>query len=97
MGFFAVVLAAVGFLVVALALVVLEVVAFALVAGLAAAVFRAVVFLEAAGRLVAVVGVSAASSFVFPFFFPFTTGATGAGSPSHTGRIPIVQSTGFCA
>jgi hypothetical protein len=30
-------------------------------------------------------------------FFPFAGAVTGVGRPSQTGRIPIVQSTGFCA
>jgi hypothetical protein len=98
--FLAVVFAVVFLAVVFLAVVFLAVVFLAVV--FAAVVFPAAVFLAVVLRAAVPsppgassdvsAGISSARSFV-----PFTVGTAGVGMPSHTGRIPIVQSTGFCA
>jgi hypothetical protein len=69
-----------------------------------AAVFRGVVFasvgdVTVVGSLEASTSCSWAAVFFFveAFFLPFTCAVPDAGIPSHAGRVPIAQSTGFCA
>jgi hypothetical protein len=68
-------------------------------AGFRVAVFRVVVFRGVVVFLGASeVSASSARALRFEGFAAAPlVGATGAGNPSHAGRIPIVQSTGFCA
>jgi hypothetical protein len=92
--FLAVVFAVVGFLLAVVFLAVVFAVVFAAVGFFVPVVFRAVV--DFAAVVFGADVVSCASLFVGAFF-PFARVVTGVGRPSQTGRIPIVQSTGFCA
>jgi hypothetical protein len=109
--FRAVVFAVVGFLVAVVFFaavvffwaVVFAAVGFFVTVGFFATVFRGVVF--AAVGDVAVVGslvASTSGSWAAPFFvevlfFPFTFATPVAGRPSHAGRVPIAQASGFWA